>query len=134
MAMADHIRIAAVLRLIYSALGILLAIVILPLFGGLAVAIAAVAGDPGAALAGGVTLATIASLMLGLAALSSLPGLLAAWGMLRFRAWGRILGIVLAFLDLFTFPVGTALGAYSLWVLFHPESAEIFEYGGPIRF
>jgi hypothetical protein len=132
--MADHIRIAAVLRLVYSALGLLVALVILPFIGGLAVSIAAVTGDPGAAIAGGVTLATIASLVIGLMAICSLPGLLAAWGMLRFRPWGRILGIVLAFFDLFTFPIGTVLGAYTLWVLFHPESVEIFEYGGPIRF
>jgi hypothetical protein len=24
-------------------------------------------------------------------------------------------------------PIGTAIGAYSLWVMFHPETVELFE-------
>lgn len=37
--------------------------------------------------------------------------------LLRRKPWGRVLGIVLAIFALFKFPVGTALGIYTLWVL-----------------
>lgn len=37
--------------------------------------------------------------------------------LLNRKPWGRVLAIVLAVLALFKFPVGTALGVYTLWVL-----------------
>jgi len=42
---------------------------------------------------------------------------LAGWGLLRFRSWARVLAIVMAFLVILHIPFGTALGAYTLWVL-----------------
>jgi hypothetical protein len=50
--------------------------------------------------------------------------------MLGFRPWGRIFGLVFAILDLPAFPIGTAIGAYSLWALLHPEAVQLFERGG----
>ncbi|MGH9404632.1 MAG: zinc-ribbon domain-containing protein [Terriglobia bacterium] len=44
-------------------------------------------------------------------------GLIAAWGLLQRRTWARILMIVLAIISLIHFPLGTALGIYTLWVL-----------------
>jgi hypothetical protein len=38
------------------------------------------------------------------------------------KPWGRVLGIVVAILSLVKFPVGTALGIYTLWVLAPAES------------
>lgn len=49
--------------------------------------------------------------------------LLLAWGLLERQPWARMLGIVLAFLALLRFPLGTALGIYTLWVLL-PENSE----------
>ena len=40
-----------------------------------------------------------------------------AYGLSERRPWARTLGIVLGFLILLRFPFGTALGAYTLWVL-----------------
>ena len=56
----------------------------------------------------------------------SLPGFAAGYGLLKRRPWGRVLGIVVAVLDLFNIPVGTAVGIYGLWVLTHERSAEYF--------
>jgi hypothetical protein len=64
-----------------------------------------------------------------LSSLSTLPSLLAGWGLLRYRSWARVLTMILSFCDLFSFPLGTALGTYSLWVLFHPETIRLFERG-----
>jgi hypothetical protein len=46
----------------------------------------------------------------------------AGWGLLNRRAWGRTVAIVAAVLALFKFPLGTALGIYTLWVLAPGES------------
>ena len=43
--------------------------------------------------------------------------LLAGFGLLNRRPWGRVLAIVAAILALLKFPFGTALGIYTLWVL-----------------
>jgi len=48
--------------------------------------------------------------------------LLLAWGLSERQPWARILGIVVGFLALIRFPLGTALGIYTLWVLL-PESS-----------
>jgi hypothetical protein len=131
MQMADHVRIAAILRIIYSALGFILAAVFLLFLGGLGT-LGLMGSEPaGAAPATfwGLIFGGLATVMV----ICALPGLLTGWGMLQYRPWARILGIVLAALDLFAFPVGTALGVYSLWVLFHPEVVALFEGGGRQR-
>jgi hypothetical protein len=48
--------------------------------------------------------------------------LLLAWGLFERQPWARTLGIVIGFLALFRVPLGTALGAFTLWVLL-PESS-----------
>jgi hypothetical protein len=43
--------------------------------------------------------------------------LVAGYGLLNRRPWGRIVAIIAAILALLKFPIGTALGIYTLWVL-----------------
>jgi hypothetical protein len=43
--------------------------------------------------------------------------LAAGYGLLNRRPWGRIVAIIAAILALIKFPLGTALGIYTLWVL-----------------
>jgi hypothetical protein len=50
--------------------------------------------------------------------------IVAGWGLLERAPWARILTVVLAFLALLRLPFGTALGIYSLVVLF-PEPARV---------
>jgi hypothetical protein len=58
--------------------------------------------------------------------LLALPGLIAGYGLLKQRPWARILALVLAFFELFQFPVGTALGVYAFWVLLQDGADEYF--------
>jgi len=48
---------------------------------------------------------------------SAAAGAIAGWGLIERRPWARMLAIVLGVLSLFDFPLGTALGIYTLWVL-----------------
>jgi hypothetical protein len=59
----------------------------------------------------------------GVLIITGVLGLIAGWGLLERQGWARILAIILGFLSIFHFPLGTALGAYTLWVLL-PASSE----------
>jgi hypothetical protein len=48
--------------------------------------------------------------------------LVLAWGLFEREPWARVLGIAIGCLALVRFPLGTALGVYTLWVLL-PESS-----------
>ena len=53
--------------------------------------------------------------------------LFAGYSLLQRKPWGRVLAIVAAVLSLVKFPVGTALGIYTLWVLAPMSSAMEYE-------
>jgi hypothetical protein len=59
--------------------------------------------------------------------LKAVAGFFAGWGLLQREPWARMLTLVLAFLSLFNFPFGTALGIYSLWVLLPAQSEKEYE-------
>lgn len=56
----------------------------------------------------------------------SVPGFLAGYGLLQRRPWARVLAIVIGFLQLVNFPIGTAIGAYTIWILFDEQAATVF--------
>lgn len=47
--------------------------------------------------------------------------------LLKRYSWGWILALLASVLSLFSFPVGTAIGIYGIWVLFNDEVKEIFD-------
>jgi zinc-ribbon domain len=52
----------------------------------------------------------------------AIAGVIAGWGLMTRQSWARVLTIVLGCISLIHFPLGTALGIYTLWVLFPPEA------------
>jgi hypothetical protein len=56
----------------------------------------------------------------------SLPGLITGIGILKLQPWARIVGIVLAAINLINIPFGTVLGIYGLWVLLNKETETLF--------
>lgn len=53
----------------------------------------------------------------------AIAGVIAGWGLMTHQSWARVLTIVLACISLIHFPLGTALGVYTLWVLI-PDGSE----------
>jgi len=53
--------------------------------------------------------------------------LLLAWSLYERQPWARVFGIVIGILALFRFPLGTALGIYTLWVLLPEGSAREYD-------
>lgn len=123
--MESHVRTLAILHIIFSALGLVAALVIFLVFGGIAGLVAGAGGAEDARVAIPV-LGAIGSFLFFLLLALSLPGLVAGIGLLKFRPWARILTIVLSAFDLFHVPLGTALGVYGLWVLLSPETERLF--------
>jgi hypothetical protein len=58
--------------------------------------------------------------------LISLLGLIGGIGLLSFQRWSRMLVLVLAAVGCFAFPIGTAIGVYSLWVLMQDDTIKMF--------
>lgn len=124
--MERHVQVVAALRIGFGILGILIACVVLVAFIGPGL-IASREGDPMALTVLTVIAVVVASFILILA----VPGIIAGYGLLRHQEWARILTMVLAVLDLFNIPVGTAVGIYSLWVLTQSESEQLFAVPKP---
>ena len=57
----------------------------------------------------------------------ALPGLVAGVGLLAGKSWARVLALVVGFLGLANFPLGTAIGVYAFWVLLQQDAGEYFE-------
>ena len=123
--MQTHIKVLGVLYLVLSALGLLSALFLLLAIGGAAGIVGAAAEPQDAAVA--IPIIGIAgTALVAMLTILSLPGLLAGWGLLKFKRWARILAVVLSILNLFNIPIGTALGIYGLWVLLSKDSEPLF--------
>ena len=71
-------------------------------------------------------LATVGLCMALFMLLDGVISLVAGYGLLKMREWGRFLGIFLAFFTLLAFPFGTIIGAVILWYLFSGDVKEVF--------
>lgn len=47
-------------------------------------------------------------------------------GLLMYKGWARYLILLLSFISLLAFPIGTIVGGYSIWVLFKKEAIALF--------
>jgi len=130
--MQQHIKILAILHIIFGGLGLFAALIVLLVFGGLAGIVHMSDASPDAAL-GGAVVGLIGAVIVGIVMVISLPGLIAGIGLLTFQPWARILTIVLSVIELPGFPFHTALGIYGLWALLSNEGAALFNRPAPVR-
>jgi hypothetical protein len=113
--MDTHVKVVGWLWILNGLLSVLMAII------GLVILNLNVSGARDALLASGGALCFF------------LPGIiayiLAGYGLLKYKGWARILVIILAILNLILFPIGTAIGIYTLWAMFNNETKALFEAG-----
>ena len=110
------------LELAWGAMGLLLGVSLLLLAGGAAAIARTTPGDP-------LTAAFTALLFVIFATALALFGWANFWAgraIRRHRAAGRTGTLVLAVLNLFVLPFGTALAIYSFWVLLHNDARALF--------
>lgn len=116
--METHIKVLAWLTIANGALTLLIGGFVFMILAGIGVA----SGEPDAFGILAVIGLTTGIFMFAL----SVPSLLAGAGLLWGKSWGRILTIIVSFFNLFSFPIGTALGIYGLYVLLRQEAEEYF--------
>ncbi|MBP1599060.1 MAG: hypothetical protein H6Q05_4437 [Acidobacteria bacterium] len=125
--MRKHIHLLGILNIIWGSFGFIAALMIMLIFGG-AVGIIGMASrqEPDAAIA--IPIVTfVGSIIFFVLLITSLPAVVTGIGLLRMASWSRIVAIILSALHLVSFPFGTALGAYGLWVLLSRETVSCFE-------
>jgi hypothetical protein len=121
--MKAQIELVGILHIVYSGLGILIAVACFVLLSG----IGWISGD---ATAMGV-LGIIGVLIAMVLAVASIPGIIAGIGLLKLKPWARILAIIVSCLDLFNIPFGTALGVYTFYVLMNDEAIRLLAGASP---
>lgn len=116
--MRTHVKIIAWLYIISGALGFMGA-----LLAGIFISMGGwISGDRTAIL-----VLTIISLVIGgIIAALAVPSVIAGIGLLGQRNWARVLAIIVAILNLPAFPIGTLLGAYTLYVMLDNETSTLF--------
>ena len=128
--MDTHVRVLGVLYIALGALGLIFAALAMIGLGGAAGIISASADPDEAALAIPI-LSMVGTALVTFLLGFSLPAVLTGIGLLYFKRWARILGIVLSAIALLGFPWLTLFGIYGLWVLFSKETERLFSSSGP---
>ena len=120
--MRSHVNLLGLLQLTWGGIGLLLAVSLLLLAAGAAAVARATAGAPLTAIATSLLFVVFAAAL-------ALGGCANAWvgrAIRRHRAPGRTGALLLAVMNLFVLPFGTALAIYTFWVLLHNDARALF--------
>lgn len=117
--MEKHINLVAILQIGFSILGLLIGGILFTLF----VLLGNFIDEPDAQVVFGI----IAKVVMVVLVVLSIPGIIAGIGLMKRKEWARILTLIISVLDLVNFPIGTAVGVYSIWTLVQPEAIEQFK-------
>ncbi len=111
--MQKHVNIVAALQIGFSIFGILFALLIYSILH--------LVGDFTDEPEANLFLSIVANVIATVFIIFAIPGIIGGMGLFRRKEWARILVLILSVLDLFHFPVGTAIGVYSIWALVQPD-------------
>lgn len=117
--MERHINVVAALQIGLAILGLVIAALIFTFFHLL--------GDFVDDNEANLVLGIIANVIMVVTVIFSLPGILAGYGLFKRKEWARILTLILSVINLMSFPLGTAVGIYSIWALVQPDVVEEFK-------
>ena len=117
--MEKHVSLVAALHIGFSVLGLLIAGMVFFVLIGTGV----VAQDEEAFL----VLSIIGTISFAFIVITCVPGIIGGIGLLKHKNWGRILILIISAIDLLNIPIGTALGAYSLWALLQDDTEKLFK-------
>jgi hypothetical protein len=121
--MEKHLTLVGALQIGYSALGVLAAMATFLLIVGGGLLAGLFSGEEDIVIPITFFVGTAVSMWL---LIVSVPGIIGGIGVLRHQPWARYLILVLSVVELFSMPIGTAAGVYSIWVLVQDQSAKLF--------
>ncbi len=116
--MEKHIQIVGILHIVGGALGILIGLVCFVAIAGGGI----LSSDYEAMSIALIVAIAIAGFFLVL----SLPAIIGGIFLMKKANWARILILIISVLNLVNFPLGTAMGIYSLWVLLNADTIPLF--------
>lgn len=116
--MNQHVTILGWLYIASSIVIAMIGLILFPIMAGGAL----LSGDGEAFIVTSVLGTAMAVFMLLLAA----PSVIAGIGLLKRKSWARVLAVVLGILNLTNFPIGTAIGVYTLFVLLQSDAGDLF--------
>lgn len=117
--MERHITVVGILHIAYNVVALLIGLFLFTFLTGIGI----FTGDDVAL----TVLMLVGTFLAGLFLIGSIPGIIGGIFLLQRREWARILVIIVSFFDLLHVPLGTLLGAYSLWVLLNAEVVAAFQ-------
>jgi len=117
--MEKHVNVVAALQIGFSILGVIIA--------GIIFAILQYVGDIVDDHEAELVLTIVANVIIVTFVVLALPGIIAGIGLFKKKEWARILTLILSVLDLINFPIGTAVGIYSIWALSQTETVVLFK-------
>jgi hypothetical protein len=120
--MKSHVNLLGILQLTWGGMGLLLGASLLLLAGAAAAIASSLPGDP---LTAGFT-AVLFSVFAVALALGGWANLWVGRALRRHRSPGRTGALMLAVVNLFVLPFGTALAIYAFWVLLHNDARALF--------
>lgn len=123
--MQTHVKVLGVVYLFFGGCMLVAALFLFLTMGGVAGIVGATAEPQDAAIAIPV-LGFAGTALAAFFMLFALPSLITGYGLLTYKPWARIVGIVLSAFSLIHIPIGTAVGAYGLWVLLNQETERLF--------
>lgn len=121
--MQGHVRFLAWLNIGFGVFGIGVGLALLAGGALLTEFVQGVADDAGLSA---LVVQVIAIIAVSLVVIFTLPCFILGYGLLNFRPWARVLGIVMAGLNLLNVPIGTVVSVYAIWVLLKPETEDLF--------
>lgn len=116
----QHVPILAWIHIVIGAIFLLLGLVSFLVLGGLG--LFATTGTT----EGAFVLFIVGLIVGGFLAITGLAGIVTGWGLLKRKIWARVLALIVAILNIFNVPIGTAIGVYTLYVLLQPEASAYF--------
>lgn len=125
--MQKHIQLLGILNIVWGSFGLIAALIIMFIFGGAVGIIGMVSRqEPDATIAIPIV-SLVGGIIFFVLLITSLPAIVTGIGLLRMASWSRIVAIIVSALHLLSFPLGTALGVYGLWVLLSQEAVSCFQ-------
>ena len=124
--MQEHIKVIGILWVIFGAMSLCLALFAFLFFFGVAQIHDVDNVGPGVLRIIGLAVSTFLALI-------GLPKIIGGLGLIQHKEWARILMLVISFISLANVPFGTALGVYSMIVLFNPETVRLFRPPAPTK-
>jgi hypothetical protein len=131
--MQTHVKVLGVTYLAVGGLMIVCALLLALTMGGVAGIVGATAEPQDAAIAIPI-LGIAGTALVAFLGIFSLPCLITGYGLVTFKPWARIVGIVLSAISLVAvIPFSTIVGVYGLWVLLNKDTERLFNnHGAPV--